>query len=89
MHAAERRHSVEPWALLRLHEVENRTGLRKTALYALIARREFPAAIALTARARRWDSRAVDGWIADRIKQAQGKVSSAAAHLSAEREVTA
>jgi prophage regulatory protein len=58
-------------ALLRRKEVEARTGLPRSSIYALIAKKEFPAPINLTARAVAWPSDAIDAWIAERIASAK------------------
>ena len=58
-------------ALLRRKEVEARTGLPRSSIYALIAKKEFPAPVNLTARAVAWPSNAIDDWIAERIASAK------------------
>jgi prophage regulatory protein len=58
-------------ALLRRKEVEARTGLPRSSIYALIAKKEFPAPVNLTTRAVAWPSDAVDAWIAERIASAK------------------
>jgi prophage regulatory protein len=58
-------------ALLRRKEVEARTGLPRSSIYALIAKKEFPAPVNLTARAVAWPSDAIDAWIAERIASAK------------------
>ena len=52
--------------ILRRPEVELRTGLSRSAIYALMAKRQFPAAIPLTAKAVGWLESSVDMWIAER-----------------------
>ncbi len=59
-------------SLLRLPEVRARTGLSRSAIYALIARGEFPRPVALTARAVAWRSDAVDSWIVQRFNKRHG-----------------
>lgn len=58
----------EPRHILRIPDVQTRTGLARSTIYALIARDEFPAPLRLTARAVGWDSRAVDDWIRSRTQ---------------------
>jgi len=58
LHAAE--------ALLRLPAVEARTGLKKSAIYAGIKDKTFPACVKL-GRASAWPSSSIDRWIAERI----------------------
>ena len=54
-------------AILRLRPVMEKTGLRKTQLYELISRGEFPAQIKLSTRAVGWLSSSVDRWIDERV----------------------
>lgn len=49
-------------ALLRLPEVLRRVGLKKSALYALIATEDFPAPKKI-GTASRWREAEVDAWI--------------------------
>lgn len=58
--------------IMRLPEVEATTGLKKTTLYQLQRKGQFPASISLGARAVGWPSHLVEQWIADRINAAQG-----------------
>lgn len=53
--------------MLRIDEVMSRTGLRRTAIYELEARGDFPARVHLTMRAVAWVERDVEGWLLDRI----------------------
>jgi prophage regulatory protein len=52
--------------ILRRPEVELRTGLSRSAIYALMSKRQFPAAIPLTAKAVGWLESSIDAWIAQR-----------------------
>lgn len=56
--------------LLRLPEVEARTGLKKSAIYAGMKAGTFPACLKLGIRASAWSQSAIDAWISDRIRQA-------------------
>jgi prophage regulatory protein len=56
--------------ILRRREVELRTGLSRSAIYALMAKRQFPAAIRLTAKAVGWLESSVETWIAQRASEA-------------------
>ena len=60
--------TAQPQRLLRLPDVEALTGLKKSSLYDLMRRNEFPAAVKLSRRAVCWDSQAVAQWISERIK---------------------
>ncbi len=55
--------------LLRLPDVEARTGLKKSAIYAGMKAGTFPSCIKLGPRAAAWPSSAVDAWIAERIRE--------------------
>lgn len=50
--------------ILRLPDVELRTGLRKSSLYDRMKAGDFPQSVRLGARARGWLSSEVDEWIA-------------------------
>lgn len=58
-------------ALLRRKQVEARTGLSCSAIYALMSKGEFPRPVRLTAKAVGWRSTQVDEWIASRIEVSQ------------------
>jgi prophage regulatory protein len=61
--------------LLRRRQVEEMVGLRRSALYALVAAGKFPRPIHLTVRAVAWLSSEVDRWIAERVVESrQGSV---------------
>ena len=53
--------------LLRLPRVLERVGYKKTQVYELIRRREFPAGYKLGRRAVAWNSEDIDRWIHERI----------------------
>lgn len=57
-------------AILRRKQVEARTGLSRSAIYALMSRNEFPRPVRLTAKAVGWRSDAVDGWVQSRVEVA-------------------
>ena len=61
-----------PERLLRLPEVENRVGLRKSSIYEMLNRTPpaFPRPLKLSRRAVCWPASTIDAWIADRIKSA-------------------
>jgi prophage regulatory protein len=52
--------------ILRLKEVQDMTGLSRSAIYQLIARGQFPKQIKLSIRAAGWRSREVQEWIDSR-----------------------
>lgn len=57
---------VMPPRLLRLALVEERTGLKKSAIYAAIRAGTFPGPVRLTAQAVAWRESDITGWINSR-----------------------
>lgn len=57
-----------PERILRRPEVETRVGLKRSALYALIQRGQFPSPVRITAKAVGWLEGDVDQWIAGRAR---------------------
>lgn len=55
--------------LIRLPEVENIVGLKRTQIYEMVKARSFPAPVKL-GRASRWSLRAVSAWM-DRLVAAE------------------
>lgn len=53
--------------ILRLHEVEARSGFKRAHIYNLMKQRKFPQARRLGMRAVGWDSLEIDQWVADRL----------------------
>ncbi|MNP44052.1 Prophage CP4-57 regulatory protein (AlpA) [compost metagenome] len=53
--------------ILRLPEVQIRTGFKRAHIYSLINQGRFPKSVQLGPRAVGWDSLAVDKWIDERI----------------------
>ena len=53
--------------ILRLPEVELRTGFKRAHIYSLISQGRFPRSVQLGPRAVGWDSLAVEKWVEDRI----------------------
>ena len=60
-----------PTILLRRPDVEQRTGLKRAHIYALMKRGAFPQAVPLSGRAVAWIADEVDNWITGRIQQAR------------------
>lgn len=59
--------------LLRLPAVENLTGLKRSHIYALALRGDFPQPIKIGARASAWPASQVHEWIAERIRNAPAR----------------
>lgn len=57
--------------LLRLPQVQEATGLKKSAIYELTRTGKFPRRIRLSARAVVWAESEVLQWVQDRIAEAQ------------------
>lgn len=53
---------------LRIEEVMLRTGFRRSHIYNMMGKGEFPANIKLGVRAVAWDSVEVDQWISERLE---------------------
>jgi prophage regulatory protein len=56
-----------PIHVLRLAQVIERTGLRKTKIYELQSDGEFPMRVKITAHAVGWIEHEVQAWLAERI----------------------
>jgi len=52
--------------ILRLDEVEAKSGFKRAHIYSLMRKGEFPKALRLGVRAVGWDSVEIDEWIAER-----------------------
>lgn len=59
--------SDKPRRFLRLPEVERKVGLKKTSIFDLIGKREFPAAIKLTDSTNAWIEHEIEAWMDERI----------------------
>lgn len=70
--------------LLRLPEVEAATGLKKSSIYLLTQRGEFPRAVRLTGRCVAWSESAVLQWVQDRIAAAAGAAVAASGREAAQ-----
>lgn len=56
--------------LLRLPEVEARTGLKKSSIYAGMRAGTFPSCVTIGHRAVAWPESRIDAWIACRLSSA-------------------
>ena len=68
--------------LLRLPDVEARTGLRRSHIYHLSSRGQFPRPLKLGNRASAWVEREVAGWINARIRASGRQVSDSAEQVT-------
>lgn len=62
----------QPSALIRLKEVQRRTGLGRSAIYEKAAIGTFPAPVKLGERASAWVEAEVTAWIDARIRMRAG-----------------
>ena len=53
--------------ILRLDEVEAKSGFKRAHIYNLMKKRQFPQALRLGVRAVGWGSIEIDQWIAERL----------------------
>ena len=58
-------------ALLRLPQVEARTGYKRSSIYRLVAAGEFPAPVKLGERASAWLESEISSWIAERVRKSR------------------
>lgn len=58
--------------VLRRPEVEARVGFKRTAIYSMTAKGEFPKPILLGKRAVGWLETDVNEWIKRRVKESRG-----------------
>jgi prophage regulatory protein len=66
--------------LMRLPEVEETTGLKKSTIYLLMKRGEFPRSVQITARCVAWPESRVLSFVQERIASIDG--------TNAQRELT-
>lgn len=59
-----------PRRFLRLPQVEELTGFKRSHIYNLMKTGEFPSSVKLGARAVAWDSRAIEQWQNERLAAA-------------------
>jgi len=62
--------STYPSDIQRLPVVRRRTGLGRSTIYRLMAKRSFPSAVKLTPRAVGWPKAEIDAWLEARPKTA-------------------
>lgn len=62
------RQPLAPRQILRLGEVERRTGFKRSHLYNLMHAGRFPKAKRIGLRAVGWDAKEVEQWIAQRLE---------------------
>jgi prophage regulatory protein len=80
--------AVQSETLLRLPEVERRTGLRRAHLYKLAPAGTFPRPIKVGARASAWRETQVTAWITARISGGRVTDAQVSAPASSSRRAT-
>ncbi|MCX9070635.1 helix-turn-helix transcriptional regulator [Citrobacter portucalensis] len=60
--------------LIRLPEVQRRTGYSKAWIYRLISQKRFPSAIKIGSRAIAFIESEIDEWVNQRIVESRGEV---------------
>lgn len=60
--------------LIRLAEVQRRTGYSKAWIYRLMSQKRFPAAVKIGTRAIAFIESEIDEWIEQRIAESRGEV---------------
>lgn len=81
----ETRPQVRRDRLLRLPETEQATGLKKSTIYLLMKRGEFPRCVRVTPRWVAWPESRVLQWVQDRIRQADDRAGAVEGQGSAGR----
>lgn len=60
--------------LIRLHEVQRRTGYSKAWIYRLMSQKRFPTSVKIGTRAIAFVESEIDEWINDRIEESRKEV---------------
>jgi prophage regulatory protein len=60
--------AVQPRRILRMPEVERRTGRSRTSIYRDMSEGRFPLAVKIGPRAMGWAESSIDEWIAARTR---------------------
>lgn len=61
-------------ALIRLSEVQRRTGYSKAWIYRLISQKRFPSTVKIGSRSIAFIESEIDDWIDKRIAESRGEV---------------
>ena len=65
--------AAAPLSLLRLPQVIERVGMRRTAIYDGVSRGTFPRPIKLGRRCVAWPSDVIDAWVRERIAESRAE----------------
>ena len=66
----------KPETLIRLPEVQRRTGYGKAWIYRLISQKKFPSSVKIGTRAIAFVESEIDEWVDQRIAKSRGEVAS-------------
>ncbi|MCV2348711.1 helix-turn-helix transcriptional regulator [Paucibacter sp. Y2R2-4] len=69
---SENRPQIKRDRLLRLPDVETASGMKKSTIYLLMKRGQFPRCVQVTPRCVAWPESAVLQWVQDRIASVSG-----------------
>lgn len=58
---------MESYRLLRLKDVENKTGVKKTQIYSLMKTGDFPASVKIGKNSVAWLEQEINSWIASKL----------------------
>jgi prophage regulatory protein len=56
------------YCILRCRQVQQRTGLSRSSIYALIGKEQFPIPVRLSAQSVGWFEHEINGWIGQRSR---------------------
>lgn len=65
---------IENRRLIRRKEVQNKTGLGASSIYAMMKQGKFPKSIILSERRVAWLESDIDQWIAERINSSETSI---------------
>ena len=60
-----------PKRFMRLEEVQERVGIKRSTIYRLMAKKAFPQNVQIGIRALMWDSQQIENWIAQKSKDSR------------------
>ncbi|MCD6039484.1 MAG: phage transcriptional regulator, AlpA [Gammaproteobacteria bacterium] len=66
-------HNYSTPKILKLPEVENKTGYRRSSIYLKVSQGIFPAPISLGARSVGWLGSEINEWILDQIRKSRSQ----------------
>lgn len=61
---------------LRMPQVEEKTALKRSKIYELLAERQFPQPIYLLGKCRGWLEHEIDAWLLERMEERDSRLKS-------------